>query len=240
MNHFIIKTFILSGISLLGTMLGAALGVVIRNPSKKMMSSILGFAAGLMMAVVAFELIPESQDKLGTYFTALFILAGMAIIIFLDSFVLSEDRYDVHSKVALLTAIGLMLHNFPEGIVMGCGMAASGKLGIEMSIVIGLHDIPEGMAVAAPLMMSRYKSKKILSYAFVTALPTTLGAFIGNLLGTVSQSMLGISLALASGIMLYVSCGQLIPESWRVGEVTAPCMGICIGVLIGIIMISLL
>jgi ZIP family zinc transporter len=88
---------------------------------------------------------------------------------------------------------------------MGCGFAAGGALGIKMSIIIAIHDIPEGIAVSAPLIASKVKIPKILFYTFITAFPTAVGTWIGAYIANISVNVLGACLSFASGIMLYVS-----------------------------------
>lgn len=143
-------------------------------------------------------------------------------------------------KVAIITSLGLMLHNLPEGIIMGCGFLVEQNLGVQMSIIIALHDIPEGIAVTAPLMASNVKVGKIIIYAFLTALPTALGAALGVMTGKISDFYLGLSLALASGIMMYVVFGELIPESNKLWSGILNTLSVIIGLTLGFIMINLI
>lgn len=238
----IFAVVILSGIvSLIGTMIGASIGVVFRKPSDRVMGAILGFAGGLMLSIVVFDLIPESLEKWSFWGTIIFCIIGIIIVAIIDN-ILSVDngKWNNHIKVAFMTALGLMLHNFPEGIIMGCGFLAGKSLGIKMSIIIAIHDIPEGLAVAAPLMVTKVKVKKILTYVLITALPTALGAWMGIFTGSISQDTLGACLAVASGIMLYVVCGELLPESSKVWDGLTSTAGILSGVLLGLIMINIL
>ena len=121
---------------------------------------------------------------------------------------------------------------------MGGGFALNQTLGVEMSLIIAIHDIPEGIAVAAPLMASGVKSYKILLFAFITSLPTAIGAFIGVILGNVSEFALGASLAIASGIMMYVVFGELIPESNRLSRGIGTSLVVILGLTLGFLMIN--
>jgi zinc transporter, ZIP family len=239
-NIFLIV--VLSGlVSLIGTMIGASIGIIFKRPSDRAMGAILGFAGGLMLSIVVFELIPESLEKWSFNGTLIFCTIGIILVAFVDNLLsVKNGKWNSHTKVAFMTALGLMLHNFPEGIIMGCGFLTGKSLGIKMSIIIAIHDIPEGLAVAAPLMVSRVKITKILLYVFVTALPTALGAWVGIFTGSISQDTLGACLALASGIMLYVVCGELLPEASRVWDGLTSTLGTLSGVLFGLIMINLL
>lgn len=223
-----------SVISLVGTMLGAFLGVIIKKPSKRLLGVLTGFAGGLMLSIVTFDLMPEAIKTWEFPLTFIFCAIGMLIIYFVDvSLERKNKKINSHKKVALMASLGLMIHNFPEGIIMGCGFAAGQILGVKMSIVISIHDIPEGMAVAAPLMASETKVSKILKFAFLTALPTAFGVLMGAFLGNVSGYVLGLCLSFASGIMIYVVCAELLPESHTLWGGFASTFGILCGILLG-------
>ena len=228
-------------ISLIGTMIGASIGVIVRRPSKKLLGFILGFAGGLMLSIVVFDLIPEATHKWSFWGTVLFCILGILLVLIIDCFLVTK-KANINSgvKVAFMTALGLMLHNFPEGIIMGVGFLTGKTLGLKMSLIIAIHDIPEGMAVSAPLMVSKVSVSKILFYVFITALPTAVGAWIGIFAGSISANTLGACLAAASGIMLYVVCGELLPEATKVWEGVSSTLGILIGVILGLIMINIL
>ncbi|WP_034868204.1 ZIP family metal transporter [Clostridium lundense] len=226
-------------ISLSGTTLGGIVGVMVKNPSRRTLGTLIGFSGGLMLSIVVFDLIPESLQDWGVTNTIICCIMGIVLVTLVDNY-LQMNKVDKHIKMALITAIGLMIHNFPEGIIMGCGFATGGSLGIKMSLLIAIHDIPEGIAVAAPLMASRVKALKILTYTIATAVPTVIGTFIGAYIGKVSTDALGISLSFASGIMLYVVCGEMIPESSKLWDGVASTIGVLSGVIFGLILIRLL
>ena len=232
---------IASFFSLAGTMLGASIGVIIRRPSRKIIGIINGLASGLMLSIVMLDLIPESISKINFSNSILFLIIGVFIIMLID--MLSGERKmfsDGHIKAAFMAAIGLMIHNFPEGIIMGAGFLANESLGIKMSLLIAIHDIPEGIAVAAPLMASKVKVSKILSYAFITAFPTVVGAWLGVYIGNISDVVLGECLGVASGIMLYVIFGQMIPEALKLWKGKSVTFSILFGVILGIVITNVL
>lgn len=226
-------------ISLLGTTIGGLVGIMFKNPSKKLLGSLLGFSGGLMLAVVVFDLIPEALSNWSFIYTIIFCILGIILIAFVDKN-MNNEYIDKHKKMAIITALGLMLHNFPEGMIMGCGFAAGTNLGIKMSLVITIHDIPEGMAVATPLMASNENSFKIFLYTVLTALPTVLGAILGAFMGQISNNLLGANLSIASGIMLYVVCGEMLPQSNKLWEGISSTIGVLSGLIFGLIIVYLL
>lgn len=228
------------GISLLGTMIGASLGIIVKKPDRRFLSTIMGLAGGLMLSVIVFELIPEGVEKIGLISTVLFYALGIVIVMFIEIFISKDKAQDGYSQMAFVTALGLMLHNLPEGIIMGSGFLLDKTIGIGMSFIIAIHDIPEGLAVTAPLMVSGVRASKIILYAFITSLPTAVGAAIGVSLGTVSEYYLGACLALASGIMMYVVFAELIPESNKLWSGLITGLSAIIGLTLGFVMINLI
>jgi zinc transporter, ZIP family len=226
-------------VSLLGTMIGASLGIIVKKPSNRFIGTIVGFAAGLMLSVVVFDLIPEAIITWNFASTIICAVIGSLIIAVIDSKI-SIGNINKHVKVAFMTALGLMIHNLPEGIIMGCGFRAGGSLGIKMCLIIAIHDIPEGLAVSAPLMSSNIKKVKILLYAFITAFPTAIGTFFGAFIAGISKNVLGICLSFAAGIMLYVVCGEMIPESSKLWEGVTSTLGVLAGIILGLIIVHVL
>ena len=164
MKSRIVLIVMFSGvIALIGTMIGAFLGVTMSNPSKKALGNIIGFASGLMLSIVVFELIPEATSKTGFFRTLLFLILGIIIVVIIDTISNFSSNINFrYTKVAFMVAMGIMIHNFPEGLIMGFGFVNGESLGLKMSVIIAIHDVPEGLAVAAPLMLLGAKNKKIL------------------------------------------------------------------------------
>ena len=242
MQNSIVIIIIFSGVmALIGTMIGAFLGVVINRPSKKFLGNILGFASGLMLSIVVFELIPDATEKTGIFGTLLFLILGIIIVVIIDKMSnLSSKVNSQYAKVAFMVAVGMMIHNFPEGLIMGFGFVNGDSLGLKMSLIIAIHDVPEGLAVAAPMMLSGIRGRKILFYAFLTALPTAIGAWIGIYIGSISIEILGGALAFASGVMLYVVYGEMIPQSRKLWPGTTSTLGILLGMIVGLFMTSVI
>lgn len=242
-SNILIIVLLGSTVSLIGTMLGASLGIVVKKPSNRLLGAIIGFAGGLMLSIVVFDLIPEAMTNWSFVGTLVFCLLGILTIILIDTRInIGENSFgqNKHLKVAFMAALGLMLHNLPEGVIMGCGFLAGQSLGFKMSVIIAIHDIPEGIAVSAPLMASNVKVSKILGYAFLTAFPTAIGSWIGAYIGSISENILGACLAFASGIMMYVVCGEMFPESSKLWDGISSTIGIMTGIMLGLIMTKML
>ena len=145
----------------------------------------------------------------------------------------------------LVMAAAIALHNVPEGMVIGASFARtadsllSNRGGLIMALVIGLHNIPEGMAVAVPLISGGMSKGHSVGITALSGAPTILGALMGFLIGAISPTALVISLSFASGAMLYVVFGELLPESILMWKSKLPAALAVLGMLTGLIIIYL-
>ena len=145
----------------------------------------------------------------------------------------------------LVMAAAIALHNIPEGMVIGASFARTAREtllnrgGLTMAIVIGLHNIPEGMAVAVPLISGGMPKWRSAAVTALTGFPTILGALLGFTVGAMGATALALSLSCASGAMLYVVFGELLPESILMWRSKLPATATIIGMLTGLVIIYL-
>ncbi len=162
------------------------------------------------------------------------------------------DHLSVHrqqnSKTQLfwagvVMACAIALHNFPEGMVIGASYAGTeadslfAGSAFLLAVVIGLHNIPEGMAVAVPLISGGMRKGRAILITAASGFPTMLGALVGYGVGQLSPLALALSLSFASGAMLYVVFGELLPESILIWKSKLPACAMMVGVLLGILII---
>jgi len=133
----------------------------------------------------------------------------------------------------LLLALGLIIHNTPEGLAMGAGFLAVSSLGVSLAFAIALHHIPEGFAIAAPLMQANYGRKKILLLTLLAGLAAPLSCFIAIfLLENLTHLVLAFFLCFAAGAMIYITSDELIPESHKHGYEHEATIGIMLGLIL--------
>lgn len=220
----------------LGTCLGALLVNACGRLRPGVLSLLLGLAAGIMTAVIVFDLLPSSlrYGSLTATFTGF--LGGIGLMAALDLglgfFTPSTFKGKSYLKMGYLIAIGIALHDFPEGLAIAAGFAADEKLGPLIVLAIGFHNIPEGMATAAPLRYGGLSPGRVLAINALISLVTPLGAFVGLLLVETSRFFAGLLLAFAAGAMTYIVLDELGPESRRNNK----CMAY-LGMLAGMLLI---
>lgn len=164
-----------------------------------------------------------------------------------------SDHFEVHhvnkdSKFALMVAgivmaCAIALHNVPEGMTIGASYANNdgvmGSSALVLAVLIGLHNIPEGMAVSVPLISGGMGRLKAILLTALSGAPTVIGALIGYLIGDMGMLGLALSLGFASGAMLYVVFGEIIPQAILMYHSKLPAFSVIFGILVGMMIIFL-
>jgi ZIP family zinc transporter len=129
----------------------------------------------------------------------------------------------------LLLAIGISLHNLPEGISVGAGYMHNPQFGLFIAMAIMLHNIPEGLATALPLSKGGAKRGYALGIAVLSGLAEPLGAVLASLFLGSFQNLIPGALAFAGGVMVYITLDELIPSAREYGSVHWTSLGIIVG-----------
>ncbi|SFE67204.1 zinc transporter, ZIP family [Thermoanaerobacter thermohydrosulfuricus] len=222
-------------VGVIGTGLGGAATYFFKNPSARFFSGIMGITAGLMLSIVVFDLLPHAFDIAGLALGTIGILIGAILISFFDMIIENMDIAGGFIKEGVLLGIAIALHNFPEGLAVGSGFMVSQSLGINIALVIALHDFPEGLAMATPFSAGGIPPYKNVIYTVLAGIPTGIGALIGVLTGGISTYFIGLNLGIAGGAMLYVTCGDIIPEARNIYKGEISILGMILGIIGGII-----
>lgn len=271
----LILTTALAGVG--GTGLGGLIGAMLQKDSKKTVSLLLSFAAGVMLSVVCFDLVTEAiETQVGIGFVVGAIAIGVAVTYFLNYLIDRKTNPEVphidgnHPKTAddldelihsnhleqhyarkdsklglfvagIVMASAIALHNVPEGMTIGASYAsnngAMGNAALVLAVIIGLHNIPEGMAVSVPLISGGMSKWKAVLITAASGIPTILGALLGYVLGEIGPMGLTMSLGFASGAMMYVVFGEILPQSYLMYHSKLPAFSAIIGILAGILII---
>lgn len=242
MSHILIFSLVGLISAVVGTGIGGLVAILIQRKDNRFLSSLLEFSAGLMLAVICFELLPEAFNYSGAIPTIIGAVCGILLIIVIDDFIKRKDIVNVGTigsrgllRTGILVGIGVALHNFPEGFAIGSGYEASLRLGLTLTFVITLHDIPEGIAMAVPMSAGGMSKWKAFLFTLATGIPGGAGAFLGAVFGRISPLFISICLGFAGGAMLYIVVGELIPQSKSLYRGRMPSVVNAIGFLCGLI-----
>ncbi len=230
----------------MAALFGALLAIVPRvgGSADRWLPRGLAFAAGVMLCVSVLELMPESVSELrlgqGTFSTAEALAVALAVALagalamrlleMTPWLTHPEDGYENRSsamtRVSLLTALSLGIHNFPEGMavfVSNLEPAASGagpdSTGIALAVAVAVHNIPEGLAVALPVLLAGGSRLQALGLAGLSGLAEPLGALLAwaVLAPFLSPLVMGVIFAAVSGMMVYISLKTLLPAAMSMG-----------------------
>ena len=208
MNPILFVILLTAATGVGGLALGGALAALVRRESPRGPSLLLSFTAGLMLSIVALDMVPEAMEAAPwPPMTPLVLVAGFVVTYLLNCWI---DKSAHHED-----------ENNPHHCA--CGHHA-------------LHNIPEGMSIAIPLLHDGSKTLGAIGVAALSGLPTVAGALAGYLVGNQAPAALAAALSLAGGAMLYVVFFELLPEAslqWKSRwSILATVVGFALGVLL--------
>ncbi|HBO33505.1 MAG TPA: hypothetical protein DD636_01985 [Anaerolineaceae bacterium] len=132
-------------------------------------------------------------------------------------------------NTGLLLAIGITIHNLPEGIAVGAGYLHNPQFGLFIAVAILLHNIPEGIATALPLCKAGICKRDALKVAFLSGLAEPAGALLASMFLVRFTMLLPGALAFAGGVMVFITLDELIPTARKYGNENYTALGIIAG-----------
>ncbi len=238
---------LLGGLAGLGaTALGAFAALGLRNISTRTEDSMLGFAAGMMLAASCFSLILPGLAAAGNLtdsapLAALTVACGLALgavlMLGLDQFTPHEHAVSGACGPAAerlsrvwLFVFAITLHNLPEGMAIGVSFAQGDmSVGLPLTSAIAIQDIPEGLAVGLALRAAGLTPLRAALLAAASGVMEPIGAILGIGLSSGFAIAYPIGLGLAAGAMIFVVSHEVIPETHRNGHETPATLGLMAG-----------
>jgi ZIP family zinc transporter len=226
---------LLSTLAGLGTGIGGFI-VLVRKPGEKLFVFLIGLAAGLMIMLSFMELLFDSLRLSGLFAAAVGFIAGTLVLFFLDF--LLPHKHVVSEKGVIdakmlrtgtLIAIGISLHNLPEGIAVASGYFFAPEIGLIITIAIALHNIPEGIAIALPIRMSGASRWAAFRVALLSGLAEPVGALIAAVFLTSLPELMPFALSFAAGVMVFITVDELIPIAHEHGHEHFTSFGLIVG-----------
>ncbi len=238
--------FIASLLAGLASGVGALPVLFFKEIPQWLVNILLGGAAGVMLAATSFSLVVpgiEAGEALWPGYGVYVVVVGMLIgAVALDQM----DRHLPHEHIIMghegpnialrkiwLFIIAITIHNFPEGLAVGVGFGTGDVgAGISLAIGIGIQNMPEGLAVALPLLALGYSRGRAIGVATLTGLVEPVGGFLGAAAVTIFHPILPLGLAFAAGAMLFVISDEIIPETHSRGKSRPATFGVMVGFVI--------
>ena len=197
-------------VAVLGPLVGSAIGVLL--PSREsLLRRLLAFAAGTMLTLSVLELLPESLAVCSPPACAAGLAVGVFGVLALHRLLpAAPNAPSAPRRTSLLMVAAIMLHNLPEGIAMAAG--GQSRTMLLIAVAIATHDIPEGICTAAPYLYATHRRGRAFWLSLSTCLPTLLGYGLGRLLWRdLPPFTMGMVTACIAGLMITISCEELIP-----------------------------
>lgn len=263
--------FLLTTLAGLSTGIGSAIAYFIRRPNYAYLALAMGFASGVMVYISFVELLKVSIEHMGFNQANLWFFIGIGFIALIDILVPHQyeeerrrekrrrtqpanlegvaetaspvDKTESLKRTGIFTAIGIAIHNFPEGMVtFSSAISGQVSLGIGVAIAVAVHNIPEGIAVSVPIFYATGSRRRAFLYSFSAGLAEPLGAVIGYaiLRPFLTPTLLSSLLAFVAGVMVYISLDELLPLAHRYGKPHLVIMGITAGMAVMAVSLSLL
>lgn len=205
------------------TFISTFLGGLVSLRYKDKLHTILGFTAGVLLGVVAFDIFPEifrlvNQLNIDPIKPMIALVTGFLIFHTLEKILLihhsNEMEYEVHThpSVGVLSALALTGHSFLDGVGIGLGFQVSPGVGILVAIAVISHDFADGLNTVSLVILNKNPNKKALYFLFLDAIAPVIGA-ISTLFFTLSDTALVLYLGFFAGFLLYIGSSDILPEA---------------------------
>ncbi len=233
---------LMAAVAGLATSLGGLLGVLSRPPGRRTLALSMGFSAGVMIMIAFGAMLPESQQIIGRGWGFVAFIAGMAFMLVLDVTIPHEyfaEQYSITGRAhafraGLAAALGIGIHNFPEGVAVFTGGAHDVRLGWVLAAAVALHNVPEGLAVSVPVYAATGSRPKAFVWAAISGLAEPVGALLAGvvLFSFLSPAVVSWAIAGAGGLMVFIALDELLPAAQSEGEGHTAIAGVIAGMLI--------
>jgi zinc transporter, ZIP family len=207
------------------TVISTALGGVAALRSNDRLHLILGFAGGVMLGLVAFDLMPElfelsHRQFLGVPAAMVAFAAGFLVLHVVERAVAlhggHESEYEAHQHhqpgVGLASAVALSAHSFLDGVGIGLGFQVNDRVGLAIALAVVTHDFADGLNTVTVMRMHGNDRRRTVAMLVADALAPAFGA-ASTLLFSVGDSVLALYLGGFAGFLLYLATADILPEA---------------------------
>lgn len=232
LNSIILAAFV----AMVATSFGSLVVILLKSRCVLNYAPLLAFSAGVM-AFSAMEMLHESYNSSGEIASIIGVVVGVVTILIAEKSIphihrwLKKKEINESKKKAALIAGSIGIHNVPEGFAIASAFAGSGQLGWLVATSISLQDIPEGFMVTAPLSCYGVKSNKALFYGILSGVIEFISAIIGYVFLSMVSWITPFALAFSAGAMGYVVLVELLPDALSEGKEHITALAFLIGIL---------
>ncbi len=205
------------------TFFSTLLGGLFALKNRDRLHRILGYTAGVLLGVVAFDILPEifktlQARKLSATGPMVALVIAFLLFHLIEKSILlhhaSEADYGQHHhpQVGVLSALALSGHSFLDGVGIGLGFQVSTTVGIAVAIAVIAHDFSDGLNTVSLMLVHRNNKRKALMLLLLDATAPVLGA-VSTLLFRLPEAGLILYLGFFAGFLLYIGASEILPEA---------------------------
>jgi len=211
---------LLAAATFVSTMLGGF--TALKN--KDRLHRVLGYSAGVIMGVVAFDLLPEIFElvehlDISATGPMIALVVGFLLFHVIEKSILihhaQEGDYEHghhHPQAGIASALALAGHSFLDGVAIGLGFQVGDPVGVAVAIAVIAHDFSDGLNTVSLMLMNHNNRRRSIMLLVLDALAPVLGA-LSTLLIHISDHGLVIYLGFFAGFLLYIGASEILPEA---------------------------
>lgn len=207
----------------LATFVSTTFGGLFALRHREWLHYIMGFTAGVLVGLVAFDLLPEifrltGEQRLDSAIPMLALVFGFLAFHITEKLTLihanhaEESELRNHPHVGVLSALALSGHSFLDGVGIGIGFKASVAVGVIVSIAVIGHDFTDGLNTVTLMLVNRNTRRRAFGLLMVDALAPVLGV-VSTLVFAIPSHWLPVYLGFFAGFLLYIGAGDILPEA---------------------------
>lgn len=209
----------LAALTFVSTLAGGLIGLKYKNR----LHGFLGFTAGVLLGLVAFDLLPEifelvNKNNLGSASAMVALVCGFLVFHIVEKSILihhsHESEYETHKHphVGIASAVALIGHSFLDGFGIGLGFQISDSVGLAVAFAVIAHDFSDGLNTVSLMIINRNSTKRAAMFLLADAIAPILGA-LATLVFEVSDQALVLYLGFFAGFLLYIGASEILPEA---------------------------
>jgi len=212
----------------IATFISTILGGFFALKNQKSIKKIMGFTAGVIIGVVAFDVLPEifkliSANNISSTIPMVALVVGFLVFHISEKLLLmhhgEEKQYGKHHhpQVGVLSALALSGHSFLDGVGIGLGFQVNTTVGIAVAIAVIGHDFADGLNTVNLMLANKNKNSKAIKLLILDAIAPVLGV-LSTMLFHLSTTNLVIYLGFFSGFLLYIGASDILPQAHEDGS----------------------
>ena len=207
----------------IATFLSTLSGGIVALKNKKYLHHILGYTAGIILGVIAFDILPEifrlaQENHIDPTKPMIALVIGFLLFHILEKTILLHSAHETeygkhhHPRVGLFSALALSAHSFLDGIGIGLAFQVNTTVGFSVAIAVIGHDFADGLNTVSLMLSNKNTSRKSIILLLIDAIAPVLGAF-STLFFHLSEPNLVLYLGFFAGFLLYIGASDILPQA---------------------------